>query len=213
MGIIAYPPFSAEFRDYDWVQIAGFANWVVWIDPSDPQYLLNVCPEIGQSLSLRVRPRFVAPQQGSFWVLYRPALAELNGWGSFPDMLDDSAMVECDHVGNPDALHPHQVSIHVRDVLRFPDIVTRFAPTSAGSLAVEPFRRHDGYVQSFSSKTFTYIDRNIDSDWGTWVVCQRTGLGYAVILFGAWDPERSHVYVGHRLLSQNETAALGLPPP
>lgn len=207
------PPFSSEFGDCRWAHIAGY-NDVQWLAaPPDTIALLNTRPQSGQTYTLLSHSPFVSALQRDFWTIYRPALAELNGWVDFPDLFDESALVACERVDTSVEQQPHQMVVRVREVILLRDLVNRFVPTRVGSLDLASFQRYPSHVHTYRWNDFTYVDRNFQSEWGTWLICQRTELGYAMILFGGWDPEgRDQVYAGHRLLSQAEIEVFGLPP-
>lgn len=178
--------------------------------------LVERLPEVGSLHWLRVTDHFGLPRDGGpVWALFEPPLTAVNGCDSdWPEEIGASGLVCIDVVGLV-SRGPREawLRVRVREVCRFTALFDLWPacvdpaplPEAPASTLLYGRERHLVLWQDLAHC------RSSGDDEYTWVLCQRRGERWHLLLHADWWDLCDSGCAGHRVLTPAEAASLGLP--
>ena len=170
---------------------------------------LNTLPDVGSRHTLQLKHPFVATDQEPFWMLFEPVLSRVNGWDEHPEEIARSGLVQCRLVElvSADDYRPVVVVAVVQTVV-MTGLRDHFPQTDHGALTVEPERV---VMEVVVRGGLVWRSWSMQSDVGGWGVYLPGDDDWALVLSCQWGFHESHVFAGHRRLTDDEAGERGLP--
>lgn len=197
-----------------WAGLTAFESprWSADAPPNLPDslLLLDEQPREGSEYYLQVSPPFhLSGLDDAPWLLFMPANAAQSGWEEYPEEIPCSALVQIrvsDIISQ--SIDTAWLRVRAERVLPIANLFDAFKSQSA-DLPLE-IRVLPSFANSTRTTFLDYalISCNLEGDVGEWVLCQKSGSHWHLLLYGEWGFHHDFVHAGHRILKPEEWRAL-----
>ena len=195
----------------NWAWVSGFDD-VEWSQECVPRPDIE-WPRMESPPTIGGRYGLLSPHRlprNSFWVLFRPALSALNGWGEYPTEFGSSCVVCCEwerSLGEFDwGVYGKRYGevIIATEVIALRDLAKLVPPNTSGAVPEIPTTR----TYRVDWEDLTLFDCNVQVNLGGYFVCQSVSDEHTLLLCGEFDFSPSFFCAGNRPLSDSEYRAL-----
>lgn len=146
---------------------------------------------------------FVIGKKGEeIWVLFRPAKSYLNGWDSYPQEIESSAIVK---IKPMDMLSRSKyeawINIIVEDVIPLNEMCNRFSAKEPAQKECWPCWDEFPKLPELKYGSFSLYSWNVQGDIGGWYLTTTDGTGIEhLLLYSEWSFHYDNVYCGNIIL-------------
>jgi len=189
-----------------WAALEAYSH-VDWLDegavlPShDIWPRSSTMPLTGHRRNIKVHHPFAAAVGESFWVLFMPGAAALNGWAEEPETITASAFVHCrlDEIIRR-AESWAWVRVSVDDVVSITELERRF---SARISPLPQGERHQTLVRT-CFRDWDLIEGSSEGDVGVWFLARRSQQKLHLVAAGRWAFHEDIAYAGNLEITEEQ---------
>ncbi|RDH41868.1 hypothetical protein B9G39_25950 [Zooshikella ganghwensis] len=139
----------------------------------------------------------------SFWTLFLPANASINGWGDFPDEIEKSAFIKA-KINKVLEYRDHYawLEVEVEDKLLINDLKNKFTPVNEVHTIFDNIYDFDDY-HLYEYDRWLYYYGTDQGDLSNWMLIEKNGKYTHLIALGESGLHYSTAYFGNILLSES----------
>ena len=208
-----------EHPTYREFPYAGYADEVVrWSDENESIPPINengswqrsdVTPNAHNKRVVCISKPFSEDISSSFWTLYQPALANLNGWEEHPEDIERSAFIKC----KIDTLlemaeEKAWAKVEVLEVIRFDSILNKLdAEEDDDNFIKKVYEYESSEFEAFGN--WIYFVASSQGDLGHTMLIRVDESGvYHLVCYTEWNFHCSAAFVGNLVLTKETVAQL-----
>jgi hypothetical protein len=182
-----------------WSELEAYCN-VAWLEEgaalpdNDIWARSSKLPLTGHRRHVKLYHPFAAAFGESFWLMFMPGAAALNGWSEAPEAIITSAFVRC-HLDEiiQRAESWAWVAVVVEDVISIPELERRF-PARIGT--PPDSQRHQSLIRT-RFQNWDLIEGSSEGDVGAWFLARHSQQKLHLVGAGRWSFHEDLACVGN----------------
>lgn len=154
----------------------------------------NHVPTIGEKRTIKVRHPFKFNIHDEFCTFFMPALSSLNGWDSYPEEIDNSAIVCCKLVSIYElSEYEAWVEVEIMNSYKISVIAEKEIKFSYDNFFLEDYSVFES-IFVLEYENYIYVSASIEGDIGAWSLIYKENEKYKLLLHSEWNVYQDIVY-------------------